>query len=276
MGEISNRGFEFSANAAILEGAFKWDVSGNLALNRSRVEKLYNGQDIIGSEVSVVFITNIRNLLREGEPMSVFYGYKDAGYDANGTPVYQDIVKDGTINASDRTIIGDPNPDFIYGFNSVMSFKNFELSMFWQGTYGNDIVNVSGIGNTLDYGFGLNLLKEVLYNHWTPDNKSTKYPRLSSKLTNLVFSERQVEDGSYLRLRDVQLAYRIPAEIAGISWLRNALVYISGENLLTFTKYSWWDPEVNSWGGSNSLVQGMDYYTYPTAKSVSIGIKLGF
>ena len=275
VGQIRNNGLEFTLDASLLDGKFKWDINGNIALNKSKVIKLYNGQDILSGGVGVVYIQNIQNLLREGEPMCVFYGYQDNGYDENGMPFYKDFNNDGLFTPSDRTIIGDPNPDFIYGLNSTMSFKNFELTMFWQGSYGNDIANVSAIGNTLDYGYGLNMLKEVYYDHWTPENTNAKYPKITNKL-NMNFSERLIEDGSYLRLRDIQFAYNVPVKKANINWLKNASVYVSGQNLLTFTKYSWWDPEVNSQGGSNSLNQGMDYYTYPTSKTITFGIKVGF
>jgi TonB-dependent starch-binding outer membrane protein SusC len=275
VGEIRNKGLEISADAIVFNGKFKWDLSGNIAFNRSKVTKLYNDQDILSSGVSVVYITNIQNILRVGQPLCMFYGYVDNGYDSNGKPQYVDLDGNGSITTSDRTIIGNPNPDFIYGLNSTMSYKNFELTMFWQGTYGNDIADVSAIGNTLDYGYGLNMLKEVYYDHWTTDNPNAKYPKITNSL-NMNFSRRIIEDGSYLRLRDIQLGYRLPVSKTNITWLKNALVYVSGQNLLTFTKYSWWDPEVNSQGGSNSLNQGMDYYTYPTAKTVTLGIKVGF
>ncbi len=275
IGQIRNKGLEFSVEANVLSGKFKWDVGGNIAFNRSKVIKLYNGQDILSGGVSVVYITNIQNILREGEPMCMFYGYVDNGYDANGLPQYKDLDNNGSITTSDRTIIGNPNPDFIFGLNSTMAFKNFELTMFWQGSYGNDIANVSAIGNTLDYGYGLNMLKDVYYDHWTPENPNAKYPKITNKL-NMNFSRRIIENGSYLRLRDIQLAYKLPVSKTKLTWLKNASVYVSGQNLLTFTKYSWWDPEVNSQGGSNSLNQGMDYYTYPTAKIVSLGVKVGF
>lgn len=273
VGQIKNSGLEFSLNAHIFERAFKWNVMANISTNRSEVVKLYGGQDII-SGVDVAFITGINNIIREGEPMSVFYGYvEEDGYDENGHPIYKDLNGDGNLLPDDRTIIGDPNPDFVYGLNSNMSFKNFEFTMFWQGTYGNDIANVSSIGNTLDYGYGLNMLKEVYNDHWTPNNPNAKYPKITNKL-NMEFSKRIIEDGSFLRLRNIQLAYNIPVE--DLSWLSKASVYVSGQNLLTLTKYSWWDPEINSLGGPNSICQGMDYYTYPTSKSVMLGIKVSF
>ncbi len=275
VGQIRNSGLELTLDASIFKGSFKWDVNANIAFNKSKVIKLYNGQDILSSGVGVTFINNIQNILREGQPICMFYGYQDNGYDANGMPQYKDFNPDGLFTPADRTLIGNPNPKFIYGLNSTMSYKNFDLTMFWQGSYGNDIANVSAICNTLDYGYGLNMLKEVYYDHWTPENPNAKYPKITNKL-NMNFSERLIEDGSYLRLRDIQLAYNVPVKAANISWLKNASVYVSGQNLLTFTKYSWFDPDVNSQGGSNSINQGMDYYTYPTSKTITVGIKVGF
>jgi TonB-linked SusC/RagA family outer membrane protein len=273
VGQIQNKGFEFAVDANILNRDFKWNLNGNISFNKTRVVELYGGDDIIVQSANVIFISDVQNLLREGEEMNVFYGYLDDGYNSEGKPQYKDVEPDGILNQDDRQIIGNPNPDFIYGLNSEMSYKNFTLAMFWQGSYGNDIANVSAIANTLDYGFGLNMLKEVYENHWTPENPNAKYPKITNNL-NMNFSERIVEDGSFLRLRTVQLAYSIPAK--NTNWLRNAAVYISGQNLLTITKYSWWDPEVNSLGGTNSLQQGIDYYTYPTAKTITLGIKVGF
>lgn len=280
VGQIRNKGVEFSVDAKLLTGQFRWDVNANVALNRSKVIKLYGGQDILSGYVSTSFIEDNPCLLREGLAMGVFYGYKKDGYDANGREIYKDLsgpagTPDGIINQYDKTIIGDPNPDFIYGLNSTMSYKNFELTMFFQGSYGNDIVNVSSIGNTLDYGFGLNMVKEVFYNHWTPQNTNAKYPVISRN-ASMRYSDRLVEDGSFLRLRNIQLSYNVPTAKLGMGWLRNFQVYASGQNLLTFTKYSWWDPEVNSQGGSNSTAQGIDHYSYPTAKTVTLGVKVGF
>ncbi len=272
VGQIQNKGVEFSADAAVFGGPFKWDLSGNIAFNRSKVVKLYGGQQILGSRIDMLIFADDVTLLKEGEPMGVFYGYLENGYDENGRIKYKDLNNDGAISASDKTILGDPNPKFIYGLNSFMSFKGFDLTMFFQGSHGNDLVNVSGVGNTLHYGYGNNMLKEVFYDHWTPENTTAKYPRISRSQT-LYFSNRFIENGAFLRLRNIELGYTIPLNV---SWIRNAKVYISGQNLLTLTKYSWWDPEVNSMGGSNSISQGIDFSTYPTAKTYLAGIRLGF
>jgi hypothetical protein len=121
-----------------------------------------------GGLVSVTAVNDNANILRVGRPVGQFWGYVEDGYTSAGKIKYLDIDKDGAFTAKDKTYIGDPNPDFIYGFNSFMSFKNFEFTFFFQGVQGNDLFNVSSINNTIDYGFGLNMPKEVYTNHWTP------------------------------------------------------------------------------------------------------------
>jgi TonB-linked SusC/RagA family outer membrane protein len=275
VGEVENRGIELGVDARIFPNAFKWDLSANISFNRNKVVKLYGGQDILGGFVGVTAVNDNANILREGQPIGRFWGYVEDGYTAAGKIKYLDIDKDGAFSAKDKTYIGDPNPDFIYGFNSVMSYKNFEFSFFIQGTQGNDLFNVSSINNTIDYGFGLNMPRDVYNNHWTPTNTNAKYPVISRTTASNV-STRWVEDGSYLRFRNIQLAYNIPFTRWGVKGVRNLQVYVSGQNLITITDYSWWDPEVNSNGGANSTSQGFDYYSYPTAKSITFGIRAGF
>lgn len=275
VGRVQNRGFEFSFDANVFNGEFLWKLNGNLAINRSQVKDLYGGQDILGGWVDMLLIADNVSLLREGEPMGVFYGYLRDGYDENGSEKYVDLNGDGVINQNDKTIIGDPNPDFIYGLNSLMSYKGFDLSLFFQGTQGNDIVNISSIDNSLNYGYGCNLLKDVVGNNWTPENPTAKYPKITRDQT-MNFSDRLVENGSYLRLKNIELAYNFPVNKWKQNWLNKLRIYISAQNLLTFTKYSGWDPEVNSQGGANSIAQGIDHFAYPTAKSYTFGINIGF
>ncbi|WP_273208636.1 TonB-dependent receptor [Runella zeae] len=275
VGEVQNKGFELGVDSRLFTGNFKWDVNANISFNRNKVVKLYGGDDILGGNVNVVVINDVTSILREGRPIGQFWGYVEDGYTDQGRINFKDLDGNGSITQNDKTYIGDPNPNFIYGLNSNMSYKNFDLSFFVQGVQGNDLFNVSSIVNTIDYGFGLNMPKEVLYNHWTPTNTNAKYPIISRNTATRV-SNRFIEDGSYLRLRTIQLAYNLPMEKLGVKWIRNLQVYGSGQNLLTLTKYSWWDPEVNSRGGSNSTMQGIDHNSYPTAKSWTIGLRAGF
>ena len=273
VGEIRNNGLELDVNIDALTGGFKWTVNGNIAFNRNTIEKLYGGEDILGTAYNVTLTNEPINILREGEAFGAFYGYTEAGYDDKGKLLYLDRNEDGVINQNDKTIIGDPNPDFIYGLNSIFSYKNFDLTVFFQGSQGNDIFNLSSVNNTLDVGFGLNMTKEVFYDHWTSDNTNAKYPALTTAKTVRV-SDRFIEDGSYLRLKNVQLAYNFPVNRLTRTAIKSLQVYVSGQNLLTFTNYSWWDPEVNSKGGENSVNQGIDHQTYPAAKAINLGIRI--
>ncbi len=275
VGAIQNKGFELAVNTTVFDKAFKWDIGANIGFNRNKVVKLYDGKDILGTAINITVVNDVLNILREGDPLGSFFGYTEKGYDENGKIQYVDTNDDGAINQLDKTIIGNPNPDFIYGFNSTMSFKNFELNVFLQGSEGNDIFNLSSVNQTLDYGFGLNMPREVYLDNWTPANPNAKYPVIS-RTTATFISDRFVEDGSYLRLKNIQLGYNIPFQNWNINWIRNVQVYASAQNLLTFTKYSWWDPEINSYGSGNSIRQGIDHYSYPTAKTVTFGIRANF
>lgn len=265
VGRISNKGFEFDLQARpFASGDFTWSLGTNVSINRSKVLELYGGQDILAGQLAMIRFTDFANTYREGEPMGVIYGYQEDGYDEKGFIKYKSNTK---------VKIGDPNPNFIFGINSNMAYRNFSLSLFLSGTQGNDIVNMSAVAFTVDNTNGQSKLKEVFTNHWTPENPKAKYP-LPHTGHVYRFSDRYVEDGSYIRLRNIELGYDIPVQ----KWTRmsNARVFVSGQNILTLTNYSWVDPDVNSRGGANSLDQGIDYSTYPSAKVFTAGIKLGF
>lgn len=275
IGEVQNKGLELALDARVLTSEFKWDLNANISFNRNEVKKLYGGDDIFGGKINAVIINDETNILREGYPIGQFWGYVEDGYDDKGHIIFKDLKEDGTINKDDKTFIGDSNPDFIYGLMSNMSYKGFELNLFLQGSQGNDMFNASAISNTVDYGFGLNMPKEVFYNHWTPENTNAKYPAISYN-SKVRVSDRFIENGSYLRLKNIQLAYNVPVRKLQMDWVSNFQVYVSGQNLLTFTKYSWWDPEVNTYGGASSVNQGIDFSSYPSSKSFTFGVRVGF
>ncbi|HEY0742992.1 MAG TPA: TonB-dependent receptor [Chryseosolibacter sp.] len=275
IGKVQNKGFEFAVGAVVADGPFKWNIAANLSTNQNKVLTLYGGNDVLGAPIDISVINDNVNILREGQPIGSFFGYIEKGYDATGRIIYEDFNENGTRDIGDKRIIGNPNPDFIYGFNSTMSFKNFELNVFIQGSQGNDIFNVSAVNQTLDYGQALNMPRDVYENHWTPENPNAKYPVIS-RTSGTQVSNRFVEDGSYMRFKNIQLSYNVPVSGLNVSWLTRAQVYVSGQNLITFTKYSWYDPEINSYGGGNSIRLGIDHYSYPTAKSVTAGVRLGF
>lgn len=275
VGSIRNQGVEFSVDGVVLQGDFNWILSANIAINRNKVLKLNNGEAIRGTTRNLTVLNDFVNILKEGEPLGIFYGYKENGYDENGKIVFQDLDGEPGLSFADKQKIGDPNPDFIGGLNSTMRYKGFELNLFFYGSFGNDVFNMSKASVNMDYLVGLNKTKDILYDSWTPTNTNAKNPRLS--INNPInVSDRFVEDGSFLKLKNIQLGYHIPWDKLGIKWINSGQVYVSGQNLLTFTKYSWYDPEVNSFGGGASIDQGIDYLTYPTSKSVTVGVKLEF
>lgn len=275
VGKVQNKGFEFGLDANVLSGDFKWDLVGNLSFNRNKVVALSNGEDILGAFADVIVLRDNLNILREGRPIGQFWGYLENGYNETGQIRYRDLNNDGVISAEDKTYIGDPNPKYMYGVNSIMSYKNFDLTLFFQGMYGNDIFNLSAISSTMDYSSGVNMPREVLENHWSPSNPNAKYP-IISRNSSVMVSDRFVEDGSYVRLKNIQLAYNFPLQNWGVDWMYQLQIYVSGQNLWTSTNYSWWDPEVNSRGGANSTALGIDHYSYPTAKTYTVGIRAGF
>ncbi|WP_082632235.1 SusC/RagA family TonB-linked outer membrane protein [Algoriphagus resistens] len=273
VGSIENKGVELSLFAQVLNSDFRWSVDGNISFNRNRVLSLNEGQPILTNFINVITVADNFSIMEEGRPLGQFWGYQEDGYTETGAIKYKDLNNDGEISEDDKTYIGNPNPDFIYGFNSNMSFKGFQLDLFFQGSKGNDIMNVSAISSTMDYGQGLNMPEDVLLDHWTPQNTDAKYPRISRSATARV-SDRFVEDGSYLRLKNVLLAYNFPLKNSQGKFLQSLRVYASGQNLLTFTNYSWWDPEVNSKGADNRM--GIDHFSYPIPKSYTIGLNATF
>ncbi|MDR1201315.1 MAG: TonB-dependent receptor [Tannerellaceae bacterium] len=275
IGKVRNKGFEFFVDANIINDEFKWDASASISFNKNKVIKLYDNQDIQGTTYNISIANDYVNILREGKSMSAFYGYLSDGFDGEGHFKYKDLDSDGSISDKDKDFIGDPNPDYLYGFTSNFSWKNFDLSFFIQGSQGNDIYSLSMITQNHKVYLGYNMLKEVFYDHWTPQNTNAKYPAIDNTISTKI-SDHFIYDGSYVRLKNIKLAYNLPVNKIGINWLQKGQIYISGQNLLTITKYPWWDPDVNTKGGSNSINQGIDDYSYPTTKSFTVGLKLSF
>jgi len=274
LGSLQNKGFEFSANARILDGDLKWNVSGNITINRNKVLSLDGG------------VTNERfltayTLLKVGQPLGVFKTYVFDGINQAGQPIIpgnydarvggyklKDINKDGTIGSADQVITGDPNPDFIYGFSTNLAFKGFDFNVFFAGSQGNQIYNASRLSFEMPLG-QRNMLQGVV-NRWTPTNPSNEYVGVAQG-GRLPVTDHQIENGSYLRCKNLTLGYTLP-KMKGIQNLR---FYISGNNLFTVTKYTGFDPEVNSYAGSNTVI-GVDNLVYPPARSFLGGIQLTF
>lgn len=282
VGEIENQGIELTLGADILNtNQLSWTVTGSFSSNQNKVTKLAGGSDILSAGQAAVWSST--NIAREGEPLGSFYGYLEDGLDENGLIKYKDVVEDGEINAQDRVILGNPNPDFYYGLNSDVTFRNFELNIFLEGVYGNQIFNATNGTHLNSFQRGTNQFQDLVGNYWTPEsaNPDSKYPRIGSSAAFDV-SDRFIEDGSYLRVKSIRLAYNLPLEKWGISWLDFAQFYVSGINLFTFTDYTGLDPEVNTRGDDSSqdvttrLQMGHDQSGYPNAKTYLAGIKLSF
>jgi len=285
LGEIQNQGFEFSVNADILQREFKWNASAQISTNKNKVIEIAGDSDIFGADQGAAWPPI--NIARVGEPLGAFYGFLEDGLDENGFIKHQDLsgpdgVPDGAINALDRIILGSYYPDFIYGFTSDFKYKNFELNLILEGVSGNEIFNATNGTSLNSFQRGNNQLKDIMGNYWTTENPdpNAKYPKISAA-TQITGSERFVEDGSYLRLKSLKFAYNLPVSKWGLKIFDLAQVYVSGSNLLTFTKYTGLDPEVNSRGSdsgsvANRLWIGVDQNAYPNAKVYSVGLKLNF
>lgn len=276
IGTIQNSGFEFGLDAAILRGAFRWDANANISFNRNKAVSLVGGSDIAGAGVSAPLGVAV-NLVREGYPVGVFYGYQENGLNEKGEIVFKDLNNDGAITIADKTIIGDPNPTFVYGFSSTLSYRNFDLNFFLQGVQGNDIFNFNVASFANSFNFGENQIKDLYANRWNPKSPdpNAKYPKISVN-TKFRESDRYMEDGSYLRLKNIQLVYNIPTTKLNLGWIRKPQVYVSAQNVLTLTKYSWYDPEISTLGSSTSISPGVDAFGYPVARTVTAGVRLGF
>lgn len=274
IGTIENKGFEMAVKAHIIDhGKFKWDLGGTLTINRNKVISLADGADIFGSTLG----NNLpaMSLVRVGQPIGVFFGYVEDGLTDEGNIKYKDLDGDGAITTSDRKVIGNPNPKYIMGLNTDLSYGNFELSVIVNGIQGNDVLayNLSSIAN--GFYFGENQLKDVLNNYWTESNPNphAKYPKVSSS-TRYLGSDRYIKDGSYIRIQNIQLSYTLkstPLNKVGISW---AQVYLGAQNLFTFTQYPLYSPDINTRGAGIS--KGIDEMGYPDTKTVLVGLRLNF
>ena len=269
-GEMTNRGLELFVNSRNLQGNVGWQTDFNISFNKNKLEKL-ELQKIYNTATTsdVVNETVVRN--EPGRSLSGFFGYISDGVDPEtGQLMYRDLNDDGKISSSDRTYIGDPNPSFTFGMTNNLSWKNFNLSIFLQGSYGNDIFNASRIETEGMYD-GKNQSTRVL-DRWRVPGQITDVPKANFDIKNSTYF---VEDGSYLRVKNVSLSYNVTgAKLTqlGISRLQP---YISASNLLTWTNYTGMDPEVNQWGNSGA-VQGIDWGTYPHSRSIVVGVNLEF
>ncbi len=286
VGEIENKGLEFQAIWKDKAGPFNYSINANVTTSKNEVIRLgeYNDAITSGMFFDMSTRTEVGHSIRE------FYGYVTDGIFQNQAEIdasadqpgavpgdirFKDISGDGVINSEDRAFIGNPYPDLFFGLNLGLSYKSFDLSIFFQGQYGNEIYNATKFWLT-NSGYNYNK-GTAIFDRWTSEGTSNTEPRLSTVDANQNGrgSDRYIEDGSYLRLKNLQLGYTLPDALAGKIRLKGARVFVSGTNLLTFTKYTGYDPEVGAARATlGDRTVGFDEVTYPQNKGFVVGINI--
>ena len=302
LGTVENKGWEVTLNSRNITGPFSWDMGINFSLNRNQVLELPDGDEIIyrAGPGHLVGLGDTQ-ILREGEPVGSFFGWIYDGVYQEGEEIlegggfeqeaggekYRDIngtrdadgnltgEPDGRLNNDDRTIIGNPNPDFIWGLNNTFRWKGFDLNVFFQASQGNDIMSFTLL--ELDLLAGLNNATTTALDRWTPTNTNTDVPKAGVRSRRM--STRWVRDGSFVRLKNLALGYNLPTGLLDRLALEKVRIYVSAQNILTLTDYEGYDPEVNyrsggAQDGNRNL--GLDYASYPNAKSYTVGLNITF
>lgn len=284
-GNVENRGIEVAVTSRNLKGALSWTTSANISVNRNKITALSDNTPLFGGNIGLNGNININAV---GQPINSFYGFQTEGIfqsqfdvDAHAVQVpgadpynrtsagdirFRDLNNDGVINDADRSYIGNPNPKFIYAMNNTLSYKGFDLSIFLQGLYGSKIFNANNVYQE-SMAVAQNQTERVL-GRWVGPGTSNSMPRAiyNDPNKNSRISNRFVENGSYLRVKTATLGYSLPKPWLQRARLSNARLYVTGQNLFTFTKYTGFDPEV----GAN----GIDFNVYPVTRTISLGINL--
>lgn len=301
LGEMQNRGVDFTLNYSNKNtGNLKWNTSLVISHYKNKLLSLQDGlsltQEVNTNGYQPVVVTNTV----VGGAIGMFYGYLTdglfntqaelaaaplqfgqtvgtaPGQTSLGDVKYKDVNGDGVVDTNDKTFIGNPHPDFTFGFTNNFNYKNFDLSVFLQGSYGNDIMNLTRRSGTTNAILSQNQMVEAM-NYWTPENTDTNIPRPinSESNPNLFISDRYVEDGSYLRIQNVSLGYSLPQDILSKVKISRLRLYGSVQNLCTFTDYSGYDPEIGSFN-QNVLLTGVDNGRYPSPRTFSLGVNVEF
>jgi TonB-linked SusC/RagA family outer membrane protein len=275
-GKLNNKGFEFTINTEnIITKNFRWSSSINFGANKNKIV------DLQGQQIGTL------NVAKEGQPLGAFFAREFAGADpANGDALYykNTLLSDGKrdrtttnqYNDAENVIIGNPNPDFIYGFRNTFTFKGIDLDVLFQGVQGNEIFNGGGqyMSASASNGFD-NQTKDQL-NSWKKPGDITMVPEARQFFANGTDnSSRYISDGSYLRLKALTLGYNLSPKLLSKLHIDKARFYVRGQNLLTFTKYKGWDPEVNADYQASNINQGVDFYSAPQMKTIVFGINIG-
>jgi TonB-linked SusC/RagA family outer membrane protein len=293
-GSLENTGFEFSADySAITTETLRWNLAGNVTITNNEITSLGEttpfwagvggpGQGHLGAAGSWVASGYSVGVWRGYETVGIWQSQEEIDNNASlpsampGSVRYRDVNGDGEISPSgDFTVIGDPNPDFTWGFNTSLNYGQFDFSVFLRGVHGNEIRNLQ----QSEGGDGvqkINQIDGILENSWTPDNPDASRPKIDADRDFIALrnSDFFIEDGSYIRLQNVSLGYTLPGGLSP-AFLDRARVYVSAQNVLTFTDYSGFDPEVSDSGQSN-FSRGDDYDSYPRSRTFTTGINLAF
>jgi TonB-linked SusC/RagA family outer membrane protein len=283
LGKINNKGLEIEFNTYNFTGKFKWNTDVNFSINRNKVIDI-GGKDKIMYTAGIIRERGQITIIKEGQPLSMFYGYISEGVDPQtGDIIYKrnSVSTEYSFSAdSDRFIIGNPNPKFIYGITNSFSYKDFSLSILLQGVYGNDIFNGTRL-NLEDMEQVKNASASAL-RRWRNPGDITDIPRaVFGNSDNSLASSRFVEKGTYLRVKSITLSYDFNSNWLKKAYISSLNVFVSAQNLLTFTKYSGFDPEV-SWAGNtgsgidNAVSLGVEYGTYPNVRTFNVGINVNF
>ena len=286
-GKIQNKGFEVTLSTKnIIKNDFKWSSDAVFSYNKNNVESINSDTPIITASGG---FNSAIGLIKAGYPVNVFYGYITDGIFQNQAEVdshavqmpgsnsatstapgdirFKDLNNDGVVNDKDRTIIGNPNPKFTFSLNNTFNYKNFDLTIFLQGSYGNDIFNANRM-----YTEAMSIIQNqstAVLGRWTGEGTSNNIPRAiyGDPNQNSRVSDRYIEDGSYLKIKNINLSYTLPKDVFGQNF-NSVKIFVSAQNLVTWTKYSGFDPEVP--------VNGIDNGTYPITRTVSLGLNIGF
>ena len=295
IGKISNKGIDIMMNGALINKSdFTWQMDANFSINRNLVLDLGEEEQIFpGSKYADASAT--LTIIKEGEPLGTFYGYKYLGVwkseetdqaalfgNKPGDAKYEEVLLDSSINTSDLQIIGCAQPDFIYGFNNTFRYKKLTLNIFLQGVKGGQVFNGMAQKSAGLFGQSKAFTSPDIYNRWTLENENTDIPAFSGSSALYPGSSRWLQDGSYLRIKNLSLSYNLPPSLLRSLSISVLQIYCSAVNLYTFTKYTGYDPEVSTagntlGGGSQTDVdQNIDTGAYPNARSFTLGLKVTF
>ena len=300
IGSMRNQGVEFTINAVAIDNKdFKWSVDFNIAMNRNKVTALTNNQYSLMSQVSWDYNYNSQYpyITQVGKPSGMMYGYIYEGtykyddFNGNvlkdgvaymnsvgkeqtrpGDPKYRDINLDGVIDDNDRTIIGCGQPLHTGGFGNTFNYKNFDVNLFFSWSYGNDVINANRLIFENGSKQNLNLLASYA-DHWSESNPDSDIPRIGANGMN-VYSSRVVEDGSFIRLKNLSVGYTFPRTVLRKLNVDTMRAYLNIDNLFTITKYSGPDPEVST--RNSVLTPGFDWSAYPRSRGFTAGVSLTF